>query len=299
MSVLSKEYFHNEEAAFKHLESILWAEGIVCPKCGVIGNAYPLKTRMGVKKCGSCRQQFTVRVGTVFESSHIPLHKWLQATYLLSSSKKGISAHQLHRTLEITYKSAWFMMHRLREAMRVTDIEPKGGNGKIVEADETFIGGKGKQTARGGRKHMSAILSLVERGGNVQSFHITATSNKELRPIFEAQVAKDSTLITDKATWYDPIGGMYEKHETVNHTKKEYARGNVHTNTVEGFFGIFKRGMQGIYQHCSSKHLHRYLAEFDFRYNWHEVSDLERTNKVLVGIVGKRLMYRAKPLLLM
>lgn len=301
MSILSKEYFHNEEAAVKHLESIVWANGVSCPKCGVLDNSGQLKgktARPGLRKCYSCRKQFTVKVGTVFESSHIPLHKWLQAAYLMASSKKGISSHQLHRTLEVTYKTAWFMTHRLREAMRVLDIEPMGGEGKAVEADETYVGGLEKNKHRSkripgsqGGANKEAVFSLVERGGKVRSHHVKNVTAETLRPILMEQLKADSRLMTDEARQYIPLGKGFAEHHMVNHGIGEYVRGDAYTNTIEGYFSIFKRGMKGIYQHCSADHLKRYLAEFDFRYNERESSDSERGDMILRGIKGKRLMY--------
>jgi len=311
MSILSKPYFHDEKAAFAELEKVLWPDGPVCPHCGEKGNIYKLEgvrskpskkhpegvERHGLRKCGNkeCRKQFTVRVGTVFESSHIPLHKWLQAVHLMCSSKKGMSAHQMHRVLEITYKSAWFMAHRIREAMRTGELAPMGGNGSIAEADETFIGNK-KNTpkGRGGYAHKMAVLSLVERGGAVRSFQIDKARTKDIQPIVNANLDRESMLMTDEATYYGPVGKRYKHHFTVEHGSGEYVRGSVHTNTLEGYFSIFKRGIKGVYQHVSEKHLHRYLAEFDFRYNNRiavGVDDSERAKKTLKNIRGKRLKY--------
>jgi transposase-like protein len=302
MSVLSKEIFHNEEAAIKHLESIVWANGVSCPHCGVIERAGKLegvKTPIGTWKCYACRKKFTVKVGTVFEASHIPVHKWLQAAYLMSSSKKGISSHQLHRTLEITYKTAWFMTHRLREAMRVLNIEPMGGEGMTVECDETYLGGLEKNKHAKDRKHhgrgpvgKEAVFSLVERGGKVRSHHVQHVTAEKLRPILNEQLHASTRLMTDEARVYGPLGGAFAEHHAVNHGIGEYVRGDAHTNTIEGYFSIFKRGMKGVYQHCSADHLKRYLAEFDFRYNERELSDMERTQIALQGITGKRLTYR-------
>lgn len=254
--------------------------------------------RHGLKKCGKCRQQFTVRVGTVFESSHIPLHKWFQAVHLLCSSKKGISSHQLHRVLEITYEAAWFMSHRLREAMRSGDLGvPMGGAGGsgVVEADETFIGRKKGMEKKRGTAHKHAVLSLVERGGKVKSVHVDDVKATTLIPIVNENIAKEARVMTDDAaTYYKKLEG-FASHETVNHAANEYVRGDVHTNTVEGYFSIFKRGMKGVYQHCSEKHLHRYLAEFDFRYNNRialGVDDKERAERALKGVTGKRLKYK-------
>jgi transposase-like protein len=302
MSVLSKPYFHDEKTAFEKLEQIVWPEGPICPHCGNKGEKpiYSLaKTRIGLKKCGSCRKQFTVRVGTVFESSHIPLHKWLQATYLLCSSKKGISAHQLHSVIEITYKSAWCMAHRLREAMRTGDLAPFGGEGSIVESDETFIGRDPEKKRRGQRKgrgyaHKFKVLSLIDRAtGRARSFKIDAVDGKTVIPIVRKNIAKETVVITDDAGHYQHLKAGFAGHEIVRHSKGQYGYGLIHnTNTIEGYFSIFKRGMKGIYQHCSEKHLHRYLAEFDFRYNERSVTDGERAESALRGIRGKRLTYQ-------
>jgi transposase-like protein len=303
-SVLSEPYFTDEQAAFDRLEAIVWPDGIVCPHCGVIGKAAALtgvkdklgRKRIGLKKCYACRKQFTVRVGTVFEASHVPLHIWWQAAFLMCSSKKGISSNQLHRTLGVTLKTAWFMSHRLREAMRVLQMEPLGGAGKEVEADETFIGNK-RPKARNARgyAHKHAVVSLVERGGKVRSQHVNDVNAATLRPILKAQIDPASWLMTDESSVYRSIGKEFKYHFTVEHGAGEYVRGSAHTNTLEGFFSIFKRGMIGVYQHCSSAHLQRYLAEFDFRYNQRValgIGDPQRTEAVLRGIVGKRLTYR-------
>jgi transposase-like protein len=311
MSVLNQPYFHDEAAAFAKLEGVLWPNGPVCPHCGNAERIYDLKgvrskpskknpeglVRHGLKKCSKCRQQFTVRVGTVFESSHVPLHRWFQAVHLLCSSKKGISSHQLHRVLEITYEAAWFMSHRIREAMRTGDLSvPMGGSGSsgIVEADETFIGRKKDKPVRRGAGHKHAVLSLVERNGRVKSVHVDDVKASTLVPIVNENISKEARVMTDDAaTYYRKLRG-FRSHETVNHAAEEYVRGDVHTNTVEGYFSIFKRGMKGVYQHCSEKHLHRYLAEFDFRYNNRSamgVEDAERTERAMKGIAGKRLTY--------
>lgn len=296
MSVLSKEYFHNEAAAITHLESIIWANGVVCPKCGTIDHFYELKgktTRPGLKKCASCRKPFTVKMGTVFEDSHIPVHKWLQAVYLMSSSKKGFSAHQLHRTLEVTYKTAWFMAHRIREAMREISIEPMGGEGAIVECDETYIGNHGKQKpGASGWAHKEKVFSLVERGGKVHSHHVERVNIATLQPIMAKTILAETTIMTDEARHYIKLGKEYGGHGVVTHSAKEYVRGEIHTNTIEGFFSIFKRGMKGIYQHCSKAHLKRYLCEFDFRYNNRELTDFQRSTIALLSIQGKRLTYQ-------
>jgi len=302
MSVLSKPYFHNEAKAFEYLESILWADGVVCPHCGTIGGRlYELKgktTRLGLKKCGECRQQFTVKVGTVFEHGRMPLNKMLQAVYLMTASKKGISAHQMHRILEISYKSAWFLMHRIREAMRSGDLAAFGGEGGVVEVDETFIGRReGVEKGRGGYAHKVPVLSLVHReSGQCRSFVVDDVTRDTLLPIVMKNVQRETYIMTDEATQYR---GQFRKvflgHGTVNHGAGEYGRGRVHTNTVEGSFSIFKRGMKGIYQHCAEKHLHRYVAEFEFRYNNRVAlgcDDGTRAARALEGIMGKRLTYQ-------
>ena len=304
MSVLSKPYFHDEALAFEHLESVLWSNGPVCPHCGsVSGKHYDLrKTRVGLRKCSDCRKQFTVKVGTVFESAHIQLNKMLQAVYLMSASKKGVSAHQLHRVLEITYKSAWFLCHRVREAMRDGSLAPMGGSGSIVEVDETFIGRKeGVEKAKAGYGHKNAVLSLVERGGTVRSFHVDSTRKEDVLPIVRANIVREARVMTDEAIQYAKLGDEFTQHDAVDHGRAEYGYTErktgvkVNTNTVEGYYSIFKRGMKGVYQHCAEKHLHRYVAEFDFRYNNRSalgVEDQERAGKALSGIVGKRLTYR-------
>jgi transposase-like protein len=300
MSVLSKPYFHDEAAAFAKVEALLWPHGPVCPHCGGADRVYDLKkTRIGLRKCGHCRKQFTVRVGTVFESSHVPLHKWLQAIFLMASSKKGISANQLHRTLEVTVKTAWFMAHRIREAMRSGDMSPMGGDGGTVEVDETFIGHdqtkKPKGDKRGrGYAHKYKVLTLVKRGGTTRSMVVNDLKVKTLVPVLKEQIDRESRVITDEAGQYVYLSRDFATHEFVRHNKGEYGRGDVHTNTIEGFFSIFKRGMKGVYQHCAEKHLPRYLAEFDFRYNNRSangVDDHQRISHAICGAAGKRLTY--------
>jgi transposase-like protein len=305
MSVLDRNYFKTEKAAFAHLEAILWPDGPVCPHCGVVGKAGRLRgvkrkngtVREGLWKCYSkgCRMQFTVRVGTVFESAHIPLHKMLQAVYLMTSSKKGISAHQLHRTLEVDYKSAWFLAHRIREAMRDGTLAPMGGAGKTIEMDETYIGRLEGHEKERGSAHKNIVLTLVERGGGARSHHIGSFALSEVLPIVRTNVSRESDLRTDAALHYKSVGAEFASHNTVRHQDEEWVRGRIHTNTVEGYYSIFKRGMKGVYQHCAEKHLHRYLAEFDFRYSNRVrlgINDEMRTVKALQGIVGKRLTYR-------
>jgi transposase-like protein len=296
MNIFSAPHFRDDEAARKFLEGILWPDGPVCPHCGVIGHAYGTK-RAGVYRCAEkeCRKDFTVIMKTVMERSHIALHKWLLAFHLVTSSKKGVSAHQLHRTLGITYRSAWFMEHRIREAMRAGGLAPMGGPGTIVEIDETFIGNKVDMPKRRGFAHKHAILSLVERGGKVRSFHVASTTAAHLVPILRANIAKETAVMTDEAGQYAHLGKEFASHEYVNHSAGEYGRGDVHTNTVEGFYSVFKRGMKGVYQHCDENHLHRYLAEFDFRYSNRValgVHDGERAARAVKNAAGKRLTYR-------
>jgi hypothetical protein len=255
-------------------------------------------TRPGLWKCYDCMKPFTVKVGTVFEASHVPLHLWLQATHLLCSSKKGISSNQLHRTLGVTLKTAWFMSHRLREAMKTFGVEPMGGEGAVVEIDETFIGKKEGAKVRRGYAHKRAVMTLIERrpeGGKARSFHVEGTAAADLLPIIKAHVNSGSHVMTDEAGQYAHLGKYFTEHDFVTHGTGEYVRGDVHTNTLEGFYSVFKRGMKGIYQHCGERHLHRYVTEFDFRYNNRirlGVDDAARTDQALRGIVGKRLTYR-------
>jgi transposase-like protein len=297
-SAISQPYFHNEAKAYAFVEAKVWPNGPVCPHCGGverIGKMAGKSTRIGTYKCYQCRKPFTVKVGTIFEASHIPLRFWLQAMYLMTSSKKGISANQLHRTLGITLKSAWFMAHRIREAMKSGGLEPLGGAGKIVESDETFVGSKIGFKRTRGAVHKMKVHALVERKGKVRSVRIPMLSRKGIEQIVRDNIHPETRVMTDTAPYYvRPLLG-FTGHETVNHDKDEYVRGDVHTNTLEGYFSLFKRGMKGVYQHCREKHLHRYLAEFDFRYN-HCVSlgvnDDSRAVDALKGIVGKRLTYR-------
>ncbi len=310
MSVLSKPYMHDEAAAFAHVEAMLWPDGPVCPNCGNCGKVYELKgvrskaskknpegvERHGLKKCAECRKQFTVRIGTIFEESHIPLHKWLQAIHLMVSSKKGISSHQLHRVLEITHKSAWFMSHRIREAMRTDGSVNFGSGGGVVEADETFIGREPGRKKQRGYGHKMKVLSLVDRtSGRARSFVVDKVHRDTLLPIIRENVAREAHMMTDEASWYRTLKNEFAAHDHVEHGRGEYGRGDIHTNTIEGYFSIFKRGMKGVYQHCSKKHLHRYATEFEFRYNnriANGVDDLERAAVALSGIVGKRVLYR-------
>ena len=295
---LSNPIFHDEDAARAHLEALRWPNGATCPFCGKVETvkALPTEGAMGAGwyHCRECRKKFTVRVGTLYERSKIALHKWVLATHLLTASKKGMSAHQLHRMLGITYKSAWFMAHRIRESMR-EDL-PTGGfgsGGGMVEIDETFIGKKTGELSRHGYEHKFKVLSLVDREtGRARSIVVDKLNTKTVQPIVRQNVAREARLMTDEARHYVKIGREYADHQVVHHASGEYGRGNAHTNTIEGFFSIFKRGMKGIYQHCAEKHLHRYTAEFDFRYSNRSISDQERAEIALKGIEGKRLTYR-------
>jgi transposase-like protein len=302
-SVLSDKHFHDEAAAYAWVEARVWPEGPICPHCGGVARISKMQgksTRIGTYKCYQCRKPFTVKVGTVFEASHVAMHLWLQAMFLLTSSKKGISSNQLHRTLGVTLKTAWFMSHRIREAMRVVGLSPLGGEGATVEVDETYIGRvKGVPKPRGGSSHKNVVLTLVERGGAARSFHIESVSIADMKPIVEANVAKETAIMSDQGASYPVIAKDYASHDVVNHAKEEYVRRDgekvISTNTVEGYYSIFKRGMIGTYQHCDEKHLHRYLAEFDFRYSNRVklgCNDVMRAERALKGIVGKRLTYR-------
>lgn len=300
-SVLDKPYFRDEAAAYAKVESIVWPNGPVCVHCGETARLGLMKgkaTRPGLYKCYACRKQFRVTVGTIFEGSHIPLHVWLQAVFLMVSSKKGVSSNQLHRTLGITLKSAWFLSHRIRLAFAEIYGDkppPMGGEGATVEVDETFIGGKAENRAYGPIPQKQAVMALVERGGKVRSFHVPNVTAFNLYPIIVKHVHDDSRFMSDEAGVYTYIGRRYADHQTVNHSAKEYVRGDAYTNTLEGHFSILKRGIYGIYQHVSEAHLHRYLSEFDFRYS-HRVktgyNDMARFDRALAGVIGKRLTYR-------
>ena len=319
MSDLSKPQFHDETAAREWLENELWPDGPICPHCGTVNQATllqhgtkPRKTepenkrphRAGLYQCNACHEPFTVTVGTLYERSHIPLNKWLAATHLMMASKKGMSALQISRMLAISYKSSWFMCHRIRESLRDSKLDTLlGGQNKVVEADETYIGGKEGNKHKSKRAHAGRgpvgkepVVSLVERDGRVRSMHMPEVNGKNLKLALATQVHQKSYLMTDESGVYIQAGRQFDGHGTVNHSIEEYVRGGFwHTNTVEGYFSILKRGIMGTYHHVSQQHLKRYLAEFDYRYNERialGVNDGQRMTKSVKGIVGKRLTYR-------
>ena len=307
MSTLSRPEFHDEAAAYAYVEARIWPEGATCPKCGERDRVSKMggkSTRIGTYKCYKCRKPFTVKVGTIFEASHVPMNLWLQAIYLMCASKKGISSNQLHRTLGVTLKTAWFMSHRIREAMRSGDLSPFGSNGGAVEMDETFIGKEPGVTkapnARGGARKMK-VLTLVDRETKrARSIVVDDLEKSTLLPILRENVAREAFILTDEARQYQGLAASpdFSGHDYVNHGAGEYVRRaapEVHTNTVEGFYSVFKRGMKGVYQHCGKRHLHRYAAEFDFRYSnraGNGVDDATRADAALTGVVWKRLTYR-------
>jgi transposase-like protein len=305
-AILSQPQFHDADKAREYLEAQVWPNGRICPHCGVIGDHYALRgksARPGLYKCQACREPFTVTVGTVFERSKVGLHLWLQAVHLMSASKKGVSAKQLERMLGVTYKTAWFMCHRIRAAMTTNPTTMLGGAGGsgIVEADETFWGTRdeyaGKERARGsaGFQHKMMVFSLVEREGEKRSFHVASVNGATLGPIMRAQIEQRARVMTDEAAFYKPVGRSFNSHETVSHNRKEYARGDVTTNTVESSFALLKRGLVGTFHSVSEKHLQRYCNEFDFRWNTRQsqgFDDAMRADIALKGIVGKRLTYR-------
>jgi transposase-like protein len=304
----AEAHFHDEEAARAWFEAARWANGPICPKCG---NAKHYATKKaGVYRCAAatCRKDFTVMTGSVMERSHAKLTQWAAAFHMAASSKKGFSAHQLHRELGCQYNTAWFLHHRVMEAMRRggLDLPPMGGEGKIVEADETYYGDipeakhpkfttRGRAFSKNPRsRRKRAIIALVERGGEVRSFHIPAAHLGDVVKIVRKNIARETRLLTDESNLYKQVGREFSAHETVKHSEHEYVRGDVTTNSVEGYFSIFKRGMRGIYQHCAEKHLHRYLAEYDFRYNTRAAlgfNDEDRTIAAIRGGEGKRLTY--------
>jgi len=311
-SVFTQPHFYNEDAAYAYVESLLWPNGPVCPHCGSTTHIKKLQgktTRKGLYKCYNCSKPFTVKIGTIFEDSHIPMHKWVQAIHLICASKKGISSNQLHRTLGITLKSAWFLSHRIREAMRSGDLAPFGSNGGIVESDETFLGPEPGVPVRRGYMHKRKILALIDRTtGESRSMVVDAVDAKTLVPILQENIDREARIMTDDAGQYCHLNKDFAQHDVVCHNQGEYVSmkdRTIHTNTVEGFFSIFKRGMKGVYQHCKKSHLHRYLAEFDFRYSnrcgrperngkpaRQGLDDTQRAEKLLRGVVGRRLTYQ-------
>ncbi len=312
-SVLKQDYFHDEEAAFRALEGIMWPSGKPehCPHCGVVGKANRLavqtskpskrnpegKPVYGLWKCYACRKQFTVRKGTIFEESRLELHLWFQAAFLMCSSKKGVSANQLHRTLGCTLKTAWFVAHRLREAMAEGNLNPFGSGGGAVESDETFLTRR-RRKGDGNLKdvYKTKVLTLIDRNtGRAKSTFVPNLHRKTIMQVVNANVSREARMMTDQARYYKGAFVRFAGHEAVDHSKEEYVRGEAHTNTAEGYFSLFKKGVKGIYQNVSEKHLHRYLAEFDFRYNHRAalgVDDIARTGAVISGARGKRLTYR-------
>ena len=300
MSNLSAAHFHDEEKSYEYVEARLWPNGPVCPHCGGVEKVGKLKgktTRPGLWKCYQCRKPFTVKIGTIFEDSKVPMRLWLQAMYLIAGSKKGISSNQLHRVLGVTLKTAWFMSHRIREAMRSNGLEQFGGEGGMVEVDETFIGREEGREVKPSYHHKMKVLSLVDRAsGQARSFVIDAVSVNEIGPIVVENISHEAMLMTDEHGVYRFLAARFRGgHGVVRHGSHEYVRGEFHTNTIEGYFSIFKRGMKGVYQHCQKKHLHRYLAEFDFRYSNRVAlgyNDSDRADTLLKGIVGKRLTYQ-------
>jgi transposase-like protein len=322
-SHLSAKHFHDEAAAYRWVEARVWPDGRVCPHCGVVDDSGALKgksTRIGVYKCYSCRKPFTVKVGTIFESSHVKLHVWLQAIHIMASSKKGFSSNQFARVLDVDLKTAWFMSHRIRMAMAPGGkLPPLGGEGKVVEVDETYFGkvanpeattvhGRPFKAKRGSKKapkggwgpsNKRPIVALVERGGQARTFHVAVADAETVHKLVRENVAKESRPHTDASSLYKKVGKEFAAHEAVEHSMGEYVRytedGAVHNNSCEGYFSVFKRGMKGVYQHCAEKHLHRYLSEFEFRHNHRVglgVNDQGRSDALLKGVQGKRLTYR-------
>lgn len=309
--ILTAPHFHNEEAAFAYVEAHLWPNGPVCPHCQNrddkrIGRLTGKTSRPGLRKCYACRKTFTVRIGSIFEDSHFPLHLWLQAIHLLVASKKGISTRQIQRAFNCSMKTAWFLTHRVREIMKPGGVSPMGGDGKTVEADFAYVGRKPNTKVRRGAGHMRPVLALVEREGAVRSFHMPNVRGENLHAVLEEHASTKSHLMTDEEHTFTAIGHHFATHGTVNHSKDEYVRHTgavtfpdgkpwvIHTNTIEGFFSILKRGIYGVYQHVSEAHLHRYLTEFDFRYSNREklgVNDTDRASIALRGAQGRRLTY--------
>ena len=295
MADLFAPHFQDADKAREYLEKLRWTNGPVCPHCGVEGAHYALKGashRPGLMKCADCRKQFSVTVGTVFERSKIPLNKWLMAVHLMCASKKAISSHQLHRMLGVTYKSAWFMTHRIREAMKPGSTGLMGAGGGTVEADETYWGNHGKH-AKGARgyQHKMKVVSLVERGGTKRSIVVQSVTTASLTAIIEQNVCKSAHLMTDEHSGYVPVGRTQASHGFTKHSKKQYAVGDVHSNTVESSFSLLKRGLIGTFHHVGEQHLQRYVTEFDFRWNHRKTTDRQRSDALLMSVGGKRLRY--------
>ncbi|GAA3907659.1 IS1595 family transposase [Sphingomonas limnosediminicola] len=291
---ITNPIFHDEAKAAAHIEQSRWPDGEpVCPFCESTGvTRMGGKTQAGMFLCNSCRDKFTCRTGTVMERSHLPLHKWLLATHLMAASKKGMSAKQMERMLGVTYKTAWFLCHRIREAMQ-DDGAPLGGEGKTVESDEAFVGGFKKKRLSGKVAPKKKIMTLVERDGRARSFHVTHIDHTNVRAALVTNVHRSSTLMTDDARWYKNVGREFAAHGSTLHALRQFSKGDgVHSNTAENFFSIFKRGVIGVYHHMSAVHMHRYLAEFDMRYSTKKISDGERASLILKGMEGRRLTYR-------
>jgi transposase-like protein len=288
--------FHDETKAVAHIEASRWPDGVIdCPHCGCARiTRMGGKTQAGMFLCNDCREKFTVRTGTVMERSHVPLHKWLLATHLMAASKKGMSAKQMERMLGVTYKTAWFLCHRIREAMdEANDTGPLGGPGKVIESDEAFVGGFKKKRLSGKVAPKKKIVTLVERGGRARSFHITHIDHTNIRAALVTNAHRSSILMTDDARFYNNIGREFAAHGTTLHSNREFSRGNgQHSNTAENFFSILKRGVVGTYHHMSATHMHRYLAEFDLRYSTKDKTDTDRAADILKGMEGRRLTYR-------
>lgn len=298
---ITNPIFHDEAKATAHLEASRWPGGVTCPHCGSDRiRRMEGKTQAGMFLCNDCRDKFTVRTGSVMERSHVPLQKWLLATHIMAASKKGMSAMQMSRMIGVTYKTAWFLCHRIREAMKDDGSEPLGGLGKTIEADETYVGGKetNKHASKRvggmqGGKGKQAVVSLVEREGKVRSFHVANVTANNLRHILVTNADRGSWLMTDDHSGYKTVGKEFVGHGVVKHSLGEYVRATYfHSNTVENFFSIFKRGIIGVYHHVSEAHLARYTAEFDLRYNTREMTDGERAAEIIKGAIGKRLTYR-------
>lgn len=297
MADLLAPHFTDADKAREYLEALRWPNGPVCPHCGTEGEHYALKGashRAGLLKCKDCRKQFSVTVGTVFERSKIPLNKWLLAVHLMCASKKAMSSHQIHRMLGVTYKSAWFMTHRIREAMKPGSTGLMGEGGGVVEADETFWGNNGKQP-KGARgfAHKMKVVSLVERDGEKRSVVVPNVNAKTLRSVLEANVSKSAHLMTDEHAGYTKVGREFASHGVTRHSRGEYAIGAIHSNTAEASFSLLKRGLIGTFHHVGEQHLQRYVTEFDYRWNHRKATDRERSDTLLQSIAGKRLTYNA------